>query len=62
MHVAPEDLTRYRRLVRLAHRLSSIGNIRSGRGDYTGANRAWRQEEQIVNEAQKLRVPGKDGK
>lgn len=59
MHVAPEHLIRYRRLVRLAHRLSSVGNLRSGRGDYTGANKAWRQEEQVVRQAQALRVPGK---
>lgn len=62
MHVAPENLIRYRRLVRLAHKLSSIGNVRSGRGDYVGANKAWRQEEQVVQQAQALRVPGSDGK
>lgn len=61
MHVPNENLTRYRRLIALARRVESIGNARSNRGDYPGANRSWRLAARITNVAQGLRVPGKNG-
>jgi hypothetical protein len=61
MHVRDEDLPRYRRLMKLARRVEQIGNARSNRGDYPGANRAYRMSSRIITVAQSLRVPGKNG-
>ena len=61
MYVPDENLPRYRRLVALARRVEHIGNARSNRGDYPGANRAWRMAARINTVAQGLRVPGKNG-
>jgi hypothetical protein len=62
VHVPPENLIPYRRIMNLARHVDSIGNTRSNRGDYAGANAAWTRAERISREAQKLRVPGKGGK
>lgn len=62
MHVPPENLPRYRRLMALVRKVDRIGNNRSNRGDYAGANRAWRLASRISTVAQSLRVPGKSGK
>jgi len=62
MHVPPENLPRYRRLMKLVRRVDSIGNARSNRGDYAGANRAWRMASRISIVAQGLRVPGANGR
>jgi hypothetical protein len=58
MHVPEHNLPRYRRLIALARHVDSIGNKRSNRGDYGGANRAWGQASKISAVAQQLRVPG----
>lgn len=58
MHVPEPSLPRYRRLIALARHIDSIGNRRSNRGDYGGANRAWSQASKISAVAQQLRVPG----
>lgn len=62
MHVPDENLPRYRRLMKLYDRLEWIGNTRSNRGDYAGANRAWRMAAKIHVIAQGLRVPGRNGR
>jgi hypothetical protein len=58
VHVPPENLVRYRRIMNLARHVERIGNQRSNRGDYAGANRAWARASRISAEAQTLRVPG----
>jgi hypothetical protein len=58
VHVPPENLVRYRRIMNLARHVERIGNQRSNRGDYAGANRAWSRASRISAEAQTLRVPG----
>lgn len=58
MHVPPEHLTRYRRIIELYRKVDNIGNARSNRGDYPGANAAWRRAAKIQNVAQELRVSG----
>jgi len=62
MHVPDENLPRYRRIMELARKVESIGNQRSNRGDYAGANAAWARASKISNSAQALRVPGWSGK
>jgi len=62
LHVPPDNLTRYRRLIALYRKVDRIGNMRSNRGDYPGANAAWRRAAQIQNVAQDLRVAGRWGK
>jgi hypothetical protein len=62
MHVPAENLPRYRRLMKLYDKVEWIGNLRSNRGDYVGANAAWRRAAQINHIAQELRVPGRDGR
>lgn len=59
VHVPAENLERYRRLIKLAQHVERIGNARSNRGDYAGANRAWSRESRIREQAQTLRVPGR---
>jgi hypothetical protein len=61
VHVPPENLVRYRRLMNLARHVERIGNQRSNRGDYAGANRAWSRASRISADAQTLRVPGRNG-
>jgi hypothetical protein len=61
MHVPPENLPRYRRLMVLYERVEWIGNARSNRGDYAGANAAWHRASEIHHAAQELRVPGRNG-
>ena len=56
MHVPNENLPRYRRLKKLHRHVDSIGNRRSNRGDYSGANAAWRRAGQIMQAAQSLRA------
>jgi hypothetical protein len=62
MHVPDKNLPRYRRLMDLVRKVERIGNNRSNRGDYAGANAAWGRASKISSEAQKLRVPGWNGK
>ena len=59
VHVPPENLERYRRLVELARHVDRIGDKRSNHGDYAGANRAWSRASRIKSYAQTLRVPGR---
>lgn len=59
MHVPESNLPRYRRLMALAWLLDRIGNRRSGRGDYAGANNAWARRGRVADVAQGLRVPGR---
>ena len=59
VHVPPENLDRYRRLMNLARHVERIGNTRSNRGDYAGANRAWNRAGRISDDAQTLRVRGR---
>lgn len=61
MHVPEENLPRYRRLMNLARHVERIGNQRSNRGDYAGANRAWTRASKISEEATILRVRGRKG-
>ncbi len=42
--------------------VDNIGNKRSNRGDYSGANAAWRRAGTIMNAAQALREAGWRGK
>ena len=58
MHVPDENLPRYRRLMELVRHVDRIGNNRSNRGDYAGANSAWSRSSRISSVAQSLRVPG----
>lgn len=58
MHVPDENLPRYRRLMALVRKVERIGNNRSNRGDYAGANAAWSRSSRISTAAQSLRVPG----
>jgi hypothetical protein len=58
MHVPDENLTHYRRLKKLYRHVDNIGNKRSNRGDYSGANAAWRRAGRILETAQSLRVWG----
>ena len=58
MHVPDENLPRYRRLMALVRKVERIGNDRSNRGDYPGANAAWSRSSKISSAAQSLRVPG----
>jgi hypothetical protein len=58
VHVPAENLERYRRIMNLARHVERIGNQRSNRGDYAGANRAWSRASAIQQTAQTLRVPG----
>jgi hypothetical protein len=60
VHVPPENLIRYRRLMNLARHVERIGNQRSNRGDYAGANRAWNRAGRISDAAQTLRVRGRN--
>lgn len=60
MHVPPENLARYRRLMALSRHLESIGNHRSGRGDYDGANAVWLRATLARARGYELRVPGRD--
>jgi hypothetical protein len=62
MHVPDENLPRYRRLMDLVRHVERIGNNRSNRGDYGGANAAWARASKISSVAQALRVPGWNGK
>jgi hypothetical protein len=62
MHVPPDNLDRYRRLIALYRKVDRIGNMRSNRGDYPGANAAWRRAATIQHVAQELRVSGYRGK
>lgn len=62
MHVPPENLHRYRRLMKLYRLVDDIGNRRSNRGDYPGANAAWRRSGTILNTAQALREAGWRGR
>jgi hypothetical protein len=62
VHVPNERLARYRRIIELYRHVDRIGNARSNRGDYAGANRAWTRADAIRSAAQELRVPGKKGK
>lgn len=62
VHVPPENLDRYRRLMALVHKVDRIGNTRSNRGDYAGANRAWSRASAIKQTAQTLRVRGRAGR
>jgi hypothetical protein len=59
VHVPPENLERYRRIMNLARHVERIGNQRSNRGDYAGANRAWNRASKISTAAQTLRVRGR---
>lgn len=59
VHVPPENLERYRRMVELARHVDRIGDKRSNHGDYAGANRAWSRASRIKTAAQTLRVPGR---
>lgn len=61
VHVPPESLERYRRIMNLARHVERIGNQRSNRGDYAGANRAWNRASKISTAAQTLRVRGRNG-
>jgi hypothetical protein len=58
MHVPDENLPRYRRLMELSRHIERIGNHRSNRGDYRGANAAWARASKVSHNAQSLRVPG----
>ena len=58
MHVPDENLPRYRRLMALVRKIERIGNNRSNRGDYPGANAAWRRSSEVSTAAQSLRVMG----
>lgn len=62
LHVPPENLDRYRRIMNLARHIDRIGNTRSNRGDYAGANRAWVRAAKVQETAQTLRVPGRSGR
>jgi hypothetical protein len=62
VHVPDERLARYRRIMELYRHVDRIGNARSNRGDYAGANRAWTRADTIRSAAQELRVPGKHGR
>jgi hypothetical protein len=62
MHVPAENLPRYRRLMGLVRKVERIGNSRSNRGDYAGANAAWGRSSRISTVAQSLRVPGRHEK
>ena len=58
MHVPEDKLGEYRRIRQRAREFKSLGNERSGRGDYAGASRAWAIEALVNAEANHLRVPG----
>lgn len=62
MHVPDENLPRYRSLMELVRKTERIGNNRSNRGDYAGANAAWGRASRISGDAQSLRVPGRKEK
>lgn len=42
----------------LVRMVDTVGNKRSNRGDYGGANQAWGRASRIKAVAQQLRVPG----
>ena len=62
MHVPDENLRRYRRLMALVRHVERIGNMRSNRGDYPGANAAWGRAAKISSVAQSLRTAGWSGR
>jgi hypothetical protein len=60
VHVPEERLARYRRIMALFRKVDRIGNTRSNRGDYAGANAAWTRADKIRTAAQTLRVRGRN--
>jgi hypothetical protein len=62
VHVPDQNLERYRRIMNLYRHVDRIGNTRSNRGDYAGANAAWSRADRIKTHAQTLRVPGRAGR
>jgi hypothetical protein len=62
--VPEENLERYRRIVKIANQLGSLGGQVSGMGEYGDANLLWGLEKKYHDKANELRVelPRKEGR
>lgn len=55
-HVPEENLDRYRRILRIANQVGSLGGQVSGMGEYGDANLLWGLERKYHDKANELRV------